>query len=94
MTQSQSTSNIEIVFCSSFGRSRRASSAAGPLKIHKNLTPAKRFLNLNSLFSMPSAHLPEGFIAVENGSETERKDGAVPETDTNYPRVFQNGLVF
>jgi hypothetical protein len=38
--------------------------------------------------------LPEGFIAIENGSETERKDGAVPETDTNYPRVFQNGLVF
>jgi len=41
-----------------------------------------------------SYRLPEGFIAVENGSETERKDGAVPETDTNYPRVFQNGLVF
>jgi len=41
-----------------------------------------------------SYRLPEGIIAVENGSETERKNGALPKTHTHDPRVFQNGLVF
>jgi hypothetical protein len=41
-----------------------------------------------------SYRLPEGFIAVENGPKSERKDGAIAETYTHYPRMFQNGLIF
>jgi hypothetical protein len=38
--------------------------------------------------------LPEGFVTVENGPETERKDGAVSKADAYYPRMLQNGPIF
>jgi hypothetical protein len=38
--------------------------------------------------------LAEGFVTVENGPETERKNGAVSKADAYYPRMLQNGLVF
>jgi hypothetical protein len=38
--------------------------------------------------------LPEGFITVENGPKTERKDRAVSKADTHYPRMLQDGFIF
>ena len=38
--------------------------------------------------------MPEGFITIENGPKTERKDRAVSKADTHYPRMLQDGLVF
>jgi len=41
-----------------------------------------------------SYRLSEGVITVENGPETERKDGPIPKAHTHYPRMLKNGLIF
>jgi hypothetical protein len=44
--------------------------------------------------TISSDRLPEGFITIENGPKTERKDGSISKTDTYHPRVLEDGLIF